>query len=400
MHMTTLDENVFPAKGRLSVPLCLTEWGYYFVMLYLVVGTPLGLAVGQVGSGYIMVALLVLCVFEMGSCLSVVTRLVWPALGCGVSYLLIQILIHNESLGAGYVRNFGPWILSLIIVQSLALRNNFLHRFAFVNLLIGCTMLPYISAFTIQQRGTYERIGLDFDAGVGYANPNDMAAWFGFCTVYFTIRGYIASRTDHRILCWLVALGSLYILTLTVSRGALLAVGIAVLLASRHLLKTGFIPLLLLICLSWIVVELGIFDNVARFYGLRLGEDTNRLHIWPMVIERFMDSPLVGVGASSAGVVLYGGFITPHNGFLFLAIASGIIPFTLFIAHWIRSAKAALYPYAKGSGDAAFHMPLLIYTALIVSTTNLIFMAPWAIVSVAAPIAGNAHRKFSYRATK
>ena len=66
------------------------------------------------------------------------------------------------------------------------------------------------------------RIGLDRD--VGYANPNALAGWFGFCVVYLTIKGYVETRPAYRLASWLMAIGSLYIVTLTVSRGALLAV--------------------------------------------------------------------------------------------------------------------------------------------------------------------------------
>jgi O-antigen ligase len=214
-----------------------------------------------------------------------------------------------------------------------------------------------------------------------------LGEWYGFITVYFTILGYITRRNAVRVLSWVIAVGCLYMVTLTVSRGALLAVAIAIVVASRHLLKSGFIPVLLLACLSWILIELGVFDEATRSYSYRGTEETGRSLVWPLVVERFLDAPLIGVGASHTRIATNLGFMTPHNGFLFVALASGIVPCVLFVAYWFRAAWAALQANTRRSPDAAFHVPLLIYTFLTVSAGNLTFIAPWAIVSLALPMA-------------
>jgi hypothetical protein len=98
---------------------------------------------------------------------------------------------------------------------------------------------------------------------------------------------------------------------------------------------------------------------------------------------------LVGVGASHTGEVVFqtGEFITPHNGFLLIGVASGLAPLMLYVAHWIQTAKYAWLANVGTWPDAAFHIPLLAYTFLIVCAGNLDFMIPWAIVSLAIPLA-------------
>jgi hypothetical protein len=371
-------------EQRSSTAFMLLEAGYYVTIFYTVLGGALGLTIGNVGTGFLMLPLFGLCLFATGPSLMTVIQPIAFALCCGVSYLSIQLFIHSESSSALYVRDFGPWLLSLVIVQSLANRSGFLHRFAIFSFLIGLAILPFLKG---SQGNTYARFGLE--AAVGYSNPNAMAGWFGFCAVYFTIRGYVDKRTMMRIGSWLAGIGCLYVVTLTVSRGTLLAVAIAVLLASRHLLRGGFLPLFLLGGLCWIVIQLGIFDEATHFYTMRGIEETGRLLVWPLLIERMLESPLVGVGASHTGAVVFqtGEFITPHNGFLLIGVASGLAPLILFVAHWIQAAKHAWLANVGTWPDAAFHIPLLAYTLLIVCAGNLDFMIPWAIVSLAIPLA-------------
>src|SRR6188508_668557 len=213
----------------LSASLGPVEYGYYIVLFYTVLGPTLGLILaGGIGSGFLMIPVLVLCLIGLGSSAFETLKTAWIPLACGGSYLFIQLALHGESTYAMYVYQFGPWLFSLIIVQSLCMyRPNFLHRFAWFTLLIGLAMLPYMS---FGQAGGYERAGLD--RSVGYANPNALAGYFGFCCLYLVIRGYVESRTTYRLTAWIMATASLFVVTLTVSRGALVAIAVSLLVAS------------------------------------------------------------------------------------------------------------------------------------------------------------------------
>lgn len=382
------------ANDRMSdshtAALAPVEYGYYFVIFYTMLGAPFGLILmGGIGSGFLMIPVLGLCFVALGPSLMPTIRSAWIPLTCGASYLFIQLVLHSESLYFPYVYAFGPWLISLIVVQALAMhRPNFLHRFAMFTLFMGFAILPFMS---LRQGGVYERIGLDSE--VGYANPNALAGWFGFCTLYLTIKGYVETRPAHRLASWLMAIVSLYVVTLTVSRGALLAVTASLLVASRRLLKVGLLPAFLLAGLALGLMEFGVFDQAARSYSLRAGEETGRFLVWPLLIEGFLNSPLIGTGASHAGAVtITGKFITPHNSFLFFAVASGVIPLVLFCTYCVRSGLSGLRRHSSDIQDAPYHLPFVTYTVLIICAGNLDFMAPWAIVSLAVPISAAACR--------
>lgn len=367
----------------LSTPSGLVECGYYLTLLYVTLSGAFGLAMEKVG--ILMLALLcLLCILAVGARVPILFQLAAFPIGCGITHIFVQLLIHDEPLGSEYIRIFVPWMLGLIIIQSLALRKDFLDRFALFILSVGLAMLPFLSSY---DAGGYERVGLD--SGVGYANPNALGAWFGFCAVYFTIKGHVARQNNRRFLFWLIAVGCIYVTALTVSRGALLAVTVAILFASRHLLQRGLFPIFLLAGLGFAIFESGIFDGAIRSYGHRVDEGSSRLQAWPLLLEIFLNSPLFGVGASHAYIVVpgTGKVINAHNAFVFIAVGSGIIPLALFVGYWIRSVSAALRANITASLESAFYVPLLIYTFFIISVGNLDYMAPWAIVSLAVPVA-------------
>ena len=189
-----------------------------------------------------------------------------------------------------------------------------------------------------------------------------------------------------------MAVGSLYVVTLTVSRGALLALAVSLLIAGRRLLKVGLSPVLLLAGLLLGLTELGVFDRAFHAYDIRANEESGRFKVWPLLIEQFLNSPFIGNGASNAGAVLNTGkFVTPHNSFLLFAVASGIVPLVLFATYCFGSGMAARRA-EHSDQNSMFYLPLVVYTVLITFAGNLDFMTPWAIVSLAVPVAAIVHQ--------
>jgi hypothetical protein len=343
---------------------------------------------GGIGSGFLLIPVLVLCVVALGPSILTVIRKTWIPLASGASYLFLQLVVHEESWHTMYVYQFGPWLMSLVIVQALAThRPNFLHRFAFFTLLIGLAMVPFMSSLHLG--GGPGRVGLVGGVGLAYSNPNALAGWFGFCALYLIIRGYIETRPGYRAAAWLMAVGALYAVALTVSRGTLLALAGSLLVSSRKLLKEGLFPLLLLTVLVLGLVQSGLFDQAIEAFSVRGTRDSGRLQVWPLLIEKFINSPLIGHGASAVGAFTEGSiYRTPHNGFLLFAVASGIVPLVLFCAYCFRSGLAALRANAADQ-DFIFYLPLFVYTLLYASAGNMEFMVPWAVVSLALPVAAN-----------
>jgi O-antigen ligase len=357
----------------------LLEYSYYTSVFYQIFGSTWGLSVGMLGVGMLMV-LAAFCLTRLGSqAMTVYTPIAYP-LGCAFSLIWLQVFLHGESLMGEYVRPFIPWVLTLIIVQSLSLRQGFLRRFALVAFLIGLAALPHLQVSGSNLE--YERLGLEQTGGL--SNPNDLAAWYGFCATYFIIVGIDTKRGAVRMASWLIAIGCMYIVSLAVTRAVIFAVAAATIVALHRLLKRGFFPVLVLMILVWATYESGLFDQASAFYAARATEETGRFLVWPLALERFLGSPLTGVGISRIATdVPFGNHpITPHNSFLFIALASGLIPLAFFLASWIQAVKRAFRSSAQHLLDAPFLIPLLIYALLISLELNQPYLTPWMTVTL------------------
>jgi O-antigen ligase len=266
------------------------------------------------------------------------------------------------------------------------MRKGFLHRYALASGVIGVLLLPHLN-LSYEVTAEYQRAGLD--TSVGLSNGNALAAWFGFCCVYAIVRGIETTRAFVRIVCLLVTIGALFVVGLTVSRGALVGIALATLVAICRSPKRVLVPVLLLAVSVLVGVGSGLFDEAIDSYGARRSEETGRLLTWPIVIREFLSSPLAGTGVSKAEVFVdaKNEGVTPHNGFLFLALTSGIMPLVFFSRYWWLACKGAIGALRAGTPEAPFMVPLVLYTFVTTLLTNQAFMYDWAVVTLSIAVA-------------
>ena len=356
------------------VPPFWVEGWYYAQIFYAILGSVLGLSAGFVG--VTMLAMLaVSCVLRMGGRLLTALLPLTLPLAFGATYLLVQIVIFRESALDENIRPVISWILGIVAIQCLALRRGFLHRAAIAITLVGACTLPYMTLY----RGS-TRFGLT--TGIGIANPNDLSAWFGFSALYFAVIALESRRTAVRLVTALAATACVFVVILTVSRGPLFALAIALLVAFRRILKRGVFALLPLLIIGWVVYGLGLFDRSAEQYVSRGLEESGRLLVWPAAIARFLESPLTGVGVSQVAtyIPVKEIAVTPHNQFIFVALAGGAVPLLFFLLYWWELGRSALELKRQGHEDAVVLIPLLLYVLLIGIQLNQPYMAPWAMV--------------------
>jgi O-antigen ligase len=376
------------------VPPPFLEITYYGYLFYSFFSDAIGISIPLFGFG-ILTAMTAYCCVILDSGRQISGY--WSqrfSLACGASYLAIQLFVHGESLDGSYVRDFVPWLLTLIVVQALSRREGFLIRCAFVIVAIGMMVLPLLTLTSWNADGSVFRAGLDRSAGAtgGLANSNSLADWFGFCVVFLVVIAIESRRLTVRAFSAIAATACLFVVGLTVSRGALLSISVALTIASRRFLKRGFVPLLLVFVVAWIAYASGLFDDIAVRYGVRGTEETGRFVVWPIAIGRWLASPLTGVGAAHAitYVPTLNAWITPHNGFLFIGLVSGLVPFVFFVLYWVQAAIGGLRSVGEHRQDAPFHLPLLAYALLATNLSGLTFMVPWFVITLTSAIGGGA----------
>src|SRR5687767_7693819 len=78
-------------------PSGLIEYGFYFYMSYILLGGVFELQVSNLASA-LLVLLTFLCLYEIGSQALTVTRVVAFPVACGITYVFIQLVLHEEWL--------------------------------------------------------------------------------------------------------------------------------------------------------------------------------------------------------------------------------------------------------------------------------------------------------------
>ena len=308
-----------------------------------------------------LTGLAALCAKHLGFGLAAFQTIKFPV-AFALSSIAVQVLVHGESVMADHVRALINFINTLIVIQTLTLRPGFLNRYMIVMLLNGLSLLPLLRIEALP--GGVARADLDRSLGSSaLSNANALGANFGFYAAYFTILGLEGKRDAVRLLSWVIALGCLFVVGLTVSRSALLAFALAMVVLFRHLLKYGLFPIIIIILLSAFLFSSGLFSKAEESYTERGTEETGRLLVWPLVVERFFDNVLTGVGDSEVEtyIVEIGKGITPHNSFLFVGLTSGIVPLLFFAVWWLKVAAGAVRLERANAPSSRFYLPLLIY---------------------------------------
>lgn len=371
-----LMERFIPSGGPVAAQLSpsfgraqLFEYAFYAAVFYGYMGEALGLSINMLGAGMI-VGLAVLCTPILG------TQILSFAFGFpilfAVSFTFVQKMVHGESLADPYIKPVLIWILTVIIVSALCRRSGFIPRFAAAQFFIGLAALPFVD---LNKEG---RAAVDAAVGV-LRNPNGLSVFFGFIAVAFTVRSTVSHGNLARGLHVAIALFSLFMVALTVSRGTLAACGVAIVVALRKQLRRSFIPILVLVALAGGAFAAGLFDDVLSSYSERGLEDTGRYSLWPLAFGRFIESPLAGVGVSKTYIELPTRKepVTPHNSFLFVGLSSGIIPLMLFAGYWLLGLRGALKASRK---DPAYPylLPLWVYAFFLDQSGSQYFVEPWS----------------------
>ena len=163
-----------------------------------------------------------------------------------------------------------------------------------------------------------------------------------------------------------------------------MAVAIAIALAFRSLLRHGFMPILLVVTVLGVTYASGLFEQATSHYLERGTEETGRGPLWPAATQRFLASPLVGVGVSNIATYMperRDPIASPHNSFLYFALSSGILPLSFFIVFWIQAVRAS-FSHVGRLGDGVFRIPFLVFAFSSAMLGDLGFLSPWGLLAI------------------
>ena len=362
-------------KVRLVEPSFLIEYAYFALLVYSMFGQAWGVTVRLIGSATIA-GLAFMCLLLLGKDSFYVLKPIRFALGCAFGFIVIQLGVHQEGFGLQEIRSFVTWVLSLIVIQTLSLRRGFLHRFALIAFILGCGTLPFLTVYV----STDEMTRMGVSSTVGLANPNYFGMWFGFCAVYFLVVGLETRNYIVRVAAAILGVFSLYMVAITVSRGPLLGVAIAAVLAFEKVLNRSFLPILGTVILMWVIYISGVFDDVIGYYLNRSSEGTGRSELWAWAFSGFLESWWFGVGMSESLITKNGTTFGPHNSLLFIALSSGVIPLAFYVAYLLHVFRGAFRSRKEKTVGSPFKLPLVSFAMLALMVSDPVFMSPWHMV--------------------
>jgi O-antigen ligase len=125
-----------------------------------------------------------------------------------------------------------------------------------------------------------------------------------------------------------------------------------------------------------------LFDKIVSNYEARGNEETGRGIMWPIIVGRILESPIVGVGGYRIMTFIpdQKDPIPPHNSFLFFALSDGIVPAALYVAFWIGAARRSFSDIGR-SEYTPFRLPLLLYV-LVAFILADVSVEAWALLAL------------------
>lgn len=96
------------------------EYSYYGLLAYTMMNEAWGISIPLLGGGG-MLLLAAYSVWRMKKHWDVVYEPMALLMGCAISFLIIQIAIHEQEALGDFTRLYANWIFAVIIVQSLCL---------------------------------------------------------------------------------------------------------------------------------------------------------------------------------------------------------------------------------------------------------------------------------------
>lgn len=289
-------------------------------------------------------------------------------------FLLVQFLVHGGSLSTIYMESFILWPIWAVVVFNLSERPGFIKRLAVVMLLIAL----FVRLFVTLRMDIVAR--QQFESGTGLDNSNDYAAWMGFSALVFWLWGWKSTNRLHRFVlltCFVVAS---FFMVGTVSRGALLSLVAGIIIGLRDLPKKKWLGIVSVLGISVFLIQV-LSNNTITNYQARLYEESGRLSRWPIAIRSVQLQPLVGYGLDRVAHKGAGIDITPHNGILFMGLASGIPIALLFVVIWILAISRSYKNKQPFLADID-PLPLILFAFLEMMQANLYFMSVWALAAL------------------
>lgn len=295
-------------------------------------------------------------------------------------YMFFVVGLAHQEFMMQLFDQFATMMLSAIIFVFLIRRPGFFKRILITMYIAG--VFSYWNADVSE----YGRL----QGGGTLTNPNTFAAWMAFCCLGLAMWGFHARNMIEKVGTWGMMFYGLVIIGLTVSRGALVALGFAMLVfllvyAPRSTSMVNiFITILFIGIGTFAFTRTPIYLDITESYEERWDKDTGREELWPAALEKISQSPLLGYGSGGLKIVTTTHVHSSHNPFLTTGLIGGIFPPLLlgvmYVLGFFRMEKWKPI-------DGVFWLPaFFVYVFVMMNFSNWYFIRPWAMLTIVAAL--------------
>jgi O-antigen ligase len=294
---------------------------FYFSTLY-----------GSFGFLVLNIDFLAAALLGTSAVLAVITSpraLKWLSLPIIMFFTMLIIDYFGYPDGISTLKLYMVWLLTFIICLVLHENPNFFVRGKIFLLFFILANFSFLAP-NAQDPSRY---GLREDIQIAMSNPSDLAYWCIFA-VMASIAEVVSKKGFVRVAYMAVAIVSLMVLLLTVSRGALtiliVCILVFLLLNARKLGGVGAIfALLATVGIALIIIYFFQPEAITN-YEQRIGEESGnfsgRTYLLDEAIRVFLENPWLGTGKDMVNPPLHSRANVPHNQYLGLAVHYGIWP--------------------------------------------------------------------------
>jgi O-antigen ligase len=371
---------VMPINQQFNIVYYILELATYIYLFYAIFAVQLGISINLLGIG-ILSSCAILALFLMISDYRPILILILICLTSGL-FLVIQMEVFQVAWDQGGVKALLTWVLLSVVFYAQIHRPGFLKRLGIVMLIISVLLMPSIILEKARVPG--EIVRAKAVEGTSLNNANALGALLGFTALVFWLWGFRQARMVRRWGLWGISVIIFLLMGLTVSRGALLAVLIGLVLSFRGVsLRHRISAMVMLTILSYVVLFIPFIAQLVGDFQARALEETGRFLIWPAAWEQIVQSPWLGHGAEhEIYLPSLGVYRSAHNPFLYLWVSSGILPVIFLAILWVCALRKANRWDPKIDKAGIDPLPLLGYAITMSMSSNFHFVSVWAVVAV------------------
>ncbi len=298
------------------------------------------------------------------------------------SFLLISLIKFNQEINMEVIIQLFWLMMGLVIlVSSLFLRN--VNSKDVMDVLVSATsamgilvLFCYYNGMSIQYIISRPYAGTRIMGG--FDGPNELAA-FNLFVIIYSINMLLYNNVNKRKYIINIMVSGLIIIY-TWSRGGLIGLGIGVFI-SLFLYFKDKINIKRLIIFSTSSL-LGIYFSLNILVPSLMSVRRNasgRFEMISMIIEPILEKPIFGWGLGNISQYSSIANATPHNGYLFILFAGGIVSFVLYLMFLV---SIFIQIYKKSDRIASillltFLLQELVFNNLIRGRISLLF---WLLV--------------------